>query len=178
MNDRSHIVVPTHARRARKLAAALCVACLLAARPAYADIFLTPWIGGNGGAPTGASLVDVGGAIGVTAGNLVDFDFDLGYSPDFYGSRVSSSLVSAITDVTIGIPIGHRDRLQLRPYVTGGLGVVLSRNDDIGAAFGGGVTVFTNSHLGVRADVRTIQSLHDSSGRVSFWRTSIGVVIR
>jgi hypothetical protein len=151
---------------------------VLAARPAHADIFLAPWIGGNGGAPAGAGLFDVGAAIGVTAGSLLDFDFDLGYSPDYYGSRVSSSLVSAIGDVTVGIPIGHRDRLQLRPYVTGGLGVVLSRNDDIGAAFGGGVTVFTNNHLGVRADVRSIQGLHDSSGRVSFWRTSIGVVIR
>jgi hypothetical protein len=178
----------------------LFVAALLMPQTARAaDAFVVPWIGGNAGGPTGASLVDLGASLGVSAADVIDVDVDFGYSPGYFGSGVTSSLVTAMGDVTFGLPFGKRSAPRIRPYITGGLGLIRSHleivpaayrttRDDFGVAFGGGLTVDTSNHVGVRADLRYLQTLQETmsgdsftqpgAGRLHFWRTSIGLVIR
>ena len=155
-----------------------------AARPARADLFLVPWIGGNAGTAAGGSPIDVGAAAGVSAGGVVDVDAEVGYSPDYWGH--GTSVLTAMVDVTIWIPIGPREGLRFRPYLTGGAGMIRSRVEAVpapyradwyetGGAFGGGLAVFTAARVGVRGDVRYIQAF---SGGLNYWRTAVGVVFR
>jgi hypothetical protein len=75
--------------------------------------------------------------------------------------------------------------------VTAGIGAMHTRLDDprfggsftstnLGVNAGGGVMTFFGRHLGVRADLRYMKSLGNSSGidDVHFWRTSLGVTLR
>jgi outer membrane protein with beta-barrel domain len=177
----------------------LFVAAVLVPQTARADAFVVPWIGGNVGPSTGAGLVDIGANFGMSALDVVDVDADFGYSPDYFGRGVSSSLVTAMGNVTLGLPFGKRGAPRFRPYVTGGLGLIRSRleivptgyrmtRDDFGVALGGGLTAYASDHVGVRADLRYLQTLEETvsgdafsqigAGRLHFWRTSIGLVIR
>jgi opacity protein-like surface antigen len=102
-------------------------------------------------------------------------------------------------NVTLGLPIGKWEAPRFRPYVTGGLGLIRSHlelvptaysitRDDFGVAFGGGLAVYASDHVGVRADLRYVQTLQEAmsgdpfsqvgGARLHFWRTSIGLVIR
>ena len=177
----------------------LFVAAMLMPQTAQADGFAVPWIGGNIGGPSRPSLVDIGANLGVSAGDVIDVDVDFGYSPGYFGSGVSSSLVTAMGNVTLGLPFGKPDAPRLRPYVTAGLGLMRSHleivptayritRDDFGVAFGVGLTAYASNHVGVRADLRYLQTLQETmsgdpfsqlgAGRLHFWRTSIGLVIR
>jgi hypothetical protein len=130
---------------------------------------------------------------------VVDIDLDLGYSPDFLGSGVNSYVLTTMANVTVGIPFGSARAPRIRPYLTGGIGLIRTRVDDpfygyslarnaVGADFGGGVMGFVANHIGVRADLRVIRSLQDNQssnpfrqfdlGGFQYWRTSLGLVIR
>jgi len=177
----------------------LLVGLMLVPQTARADIFVVPWIGGHGGDAASGSVLDLGGAIGVSAASIVDVDLDVGYSPGYFGSGITSSLLTAMGDVTLGIPFGPGNAPRFRPYLTGGLGLIRSHleiaprgygftRNDFGVAFGGGLAVFATDHVGVRGDLRYVQSLQDgmpadafgglTAGSLHYWRTSIGVVIR
>jgi opacity protein-like surface antigen len=175
------------------------VAALLVPRTARADAFVVPWIGGNAGGPTGGSLVDIGANLGVSVADIIDVDVDFGYSPGDMGSNVRRSLVTAMGNLTLGLPLGKQDGPRVRPYITGGLGLIRSHlefaptadqitRDDFGVAFGGGLAVYASNHVGVRADLRYLQTLEETTssdpfsqlgaGRLHFWRMSVGLVIR
>jgi hypothetical protein len=137
--------------------------------------------------------------LGVSVADVIDVDVDFGYAPGYFGSAVSSSLVTAMGNVTLGLPLGKRGAFRFRPYVTGGLGLIRTHleiapaayrvtRDDFGVAFGGGLTAYASRHVGVRADLRYLQTLQETAsgdpysqlgaGRLHFWRTSIGLVIQ
>jgi opacity protein-like surface antigen len=183
----------------RLLVAALVASAALVPGTARADGFFIPWVGGNAGSRNATGLVDLGFSVGATAASVVDVDFDLGYSPNFFGSSLNSYVLTTMGNVTVGIPFGSTQAPRIRPYIAGGLGLIRARiedtrlgysigQNDFGINFGGGVTGFVADHVGVRADLRYIQSLEDNSsnnpftqfdfGRFHYWRTSIGVVLR
>jgi hypothetical protein len=160
------------------------------AAPARAETLFVPWLGLNTGG-TASAARDFGASVGTTLGGVVGGDLDVGYSPGFFGRDVNSHVLTVMGNVTVGIPFGGTRRAGLRPYVTGGIGVIRSRIDDrllglsmsstdFGVNVGGGVLAFFNRHLGVRADLRYMRSAEDeaSAGRVHFWRTSFGVTLR
>jgi hypothetical protein len=174
---------------------ALVVGSLGLPTAANASTFFIPWIGGNASAPTGGGTVAFGGSAGVTAKGIVDVDLDSGYTPGSSSPVTSTSLLTLMADVTFGIPVGERGGTRVRPYVTAGAGVIRSHTDsvllgvgatrhDVGIALGGGITVRATHHVGVRADLRHMQTLQDTTfagvdtGRLAYWRTTIGVVIR
>jgi hypothetical protein len=167
--------------------------------PARAETFLAPWLGVNTGSRNASSAIDFGANVGTTVAGVIGVDFDFGYSPDFFGSTLNSYVLTTMGNVTVGIPFDRTRGSGIRPYVTGGLGLIRARiespfygysvaNNDVGVNFGGGVTGFLGEHVGVRADLRYIRSLEDDNstnpfgqidlGRFHYWRTSFGLVLR
>ena len=167
--------------------------------PAGAETLFIPWVGANTGTSIGSGSVGLGASIGQTVGGVIGVDFDFGYSPDFFGNNLNSHVVTAMGNVTVALPFDRAHGAGIRPYLTGGIGLIRSRIDvplhryslasnDVGLAFGGGVIGFMGPHLGVRADVRYMHSLDDDGvvdpfnsidvSRLHYWRTSFAVVLR
>jgi hypothetical protein len=179
--------------------ASVFVSAVLIPASVRGETLVTPWLGVNTGSSTSAS-VGVGAGVEHTFGGAIGVELEFGYSPDYFGNGLNSSVVTTMGNVVVGIPLDGARRAGIRPYVTGGLGLVHSRLDvvrsgvsleqnDAGVNFGGGVSVFFGSHLGVRADLRHIRSLGDATvvtgpfgpidfGGVHYWRTSFAVVVR
>ena len=173
--------------------------------PARADGMFIPFIGVNFGGSAGrrpiadaieSERVDWGASLAWMGAGVFGFEADFGYSPDFFGrSDVGgSSVLSAMGNVVIGIPLGGQSGFGVRPYGLAGLGVVQSKIDsgldETKAAwdFGGGVMVFFGSHVGVRGDVRYIRTIGrldfdltggiERSRRLDFGRASAGLILR
>lgn len=192
-------------------------------KPASADWLFTPYLGiVFGGA---ANTVDIdtldeafeqravfGGSLATMGSGIFGLEFDFGYAPNFFqlteGGEdfeffdVNSSLTTLMGNVVIGIPIGGTSGPGVRPYVTGGLGLMRANvqfedlvddisSNDFAVSFGGGAHVFFSDTLGVRGDVRYFRGLenNDDDGTVpeftdfglgdfDFWRATIGVTIR
>jgi len=167
--------------------------------PARAETLLTPWLGANTGGRDAPAAIDFGVTAGTTVAGVIGVDVDFGYSPDFFGNNLNSYLLTTMGNVTVGIPFDGTRRAGIRPYVTGGIGLIRARidsplygyslaNNDFGVNVGGGLTAFLSGHVGVRADLRYIRSVEDDNsttpfgridvGRLHYWRTSFGVVLR
>ena len=205
----------------RKLFIAGCLAFVVsAAAPAKAsaDWLFTPFIGMNWGSSVtfadefgdfddefekrgtfGASLAWMGAGI-------AGFELDFGYTPNFFESTEGSgnfdygdnNLTTMMANVTIGAPIGGTSGMGIRPYASGGLGIIRSRigdaedlfdvsSNDWGFNLGGGIAGFFTDKVGFRGDVRYFRSLADDEpddeldvalGNLQFWRGSIGVTFR
>lgn len=171
----------------------------------YADGFVSPWVGVNFAHDPG----DGRGSFGVTAGGMgagiIGGEFDLGYSPSFFGSSAdfgNNNVLNVMGNLIVGIPIGGTHGAGFRPYVTGGLGLIRSvvegtvgslditdtRNNDMGYDLGAGVMGFFNNHVGVRGDLRYFRAFNDNAtsldpltfqlGSFHFWRGSFGLVLR
>jgi hypothetical protein len=168
---------------------------------ARADGYVTPWIAVNAVNETD----DGRGGFGVTAGymgaGIFGFEADVGYASDFFGPSQFGQgyAITAMGNAILGIPIGGDHGAGVRPFVSGGLGLLrthieagtlvnLSRStnefaDDVGA----GMMGFFNQHVGLRGEVRYVRALRDTNrgsgidfdqGRLRFWRASAGVTFR
>lgn len=211
----------------RKLFMSGCLALMItAAAPAKAsaDWLFTPFIGMNWGssvdfndqfgdfedefekrATFGASLAWMGAGI-------AGFEVDFGYTPNFFESTEGdedfdfggSSLTTLMANVTLGVPIGGQSGIGIRPYASGGVGIIRSDlgdffdidpSTDFGFNVGGGVAGFFTDTIGIRGDVRYFRSfvgdfddiddvddiddLDDLRlGSLRFWRGSVGVTFR
>lgn len=187
------------ARVSLHLVVATFVSIVLIPLPARAETFLAPWLGVNTGSRNASGVIDFGANAGTTVAGVIGVDFDFGYSPDFFGNSLNSYVLTTMGNVTVGIPIGGTGAPGIRPYLTGGLGLIRARIDspfsglsiasnDVGVNVGGGVIGFFGEHVGVRADLRHIRSLEDDNSRnpfsqfdlsrLHYWRTSFGLVLR
>jgi opacity protein-like surface antigen len=185
---------------------------------ASADWLFTPFIGMNfGGSVTfndafgdfedefekrgtfGASLAWMGaGAIGI--------EFDFGYSPNFFESTEGeadfdygdNNVTTLMANLVVGAPIGGQSGLGLRPYASGGVGIIRTHIDDAFDLFdvssndwgfnaGAGIAGFFSDNIGLRGDIRYFRSLQDNEpgdefdlalGSLKFWRGSIGITFR
>ena len=102
-------------------------------------------------------------------------------------------------NLVVGIPIGGQTGGGVRPYVTGGAGLLRSNisasdffneltTSDFGLNLGGGVHGYFNDHVGLRGDLRYFRLLQDNDPSTNdmdlaladfnFWRGSIGVTFR
>jgi opacity protein-like surface antigen len=179
---------------------------LLAAAPAAAQTtggLVTPFIGVVTDTPIDENRTVYGGSVGAT-GSIVGFEFDFGYTPNFYeveddfGELGSSGSVTTVMgNLLIGAPLG-----RVRPYATVGAGLMrsnleffdifddLSRND-FGINYGGGVMLFVSDNVGIRGDLRQFRSLRNEDldddfpepgdfelGDFTFWRATAGVTFR
>jgi opacity protein-like surface antigen len=106
-----------------------------------------------------------------------------------------------MANLTLGAPIGGQSGGGIRPYASGGVGIIRSKIDDpldlfevdstdFGFNVGAGVAGFFTDNIGIRGDVRYFRSLEDiesdvedldldvSLGDLRFWRGTVGVTFR
>jgi opacity protein-like surface antigen len=178
---------------------------------ARADWIFTPYIGANfsrGGdifdLDSGNTSVSFGGSLGWMGAGILGLEMDFGYAPDFFETDDVTSLDGNVTsfmgNVIIGIPIGGQTGGGVRPYVSGGAGLLRSRLDDVedffdlnensfGVNAGAGLMVFFTDNVGLRGDLRYFRSLSDDDndddndldlnlGAFHFWRATAGVAFR
>jgi opacity protein-like surface antigen len=183
----------------------------LAAPPAWAqDWYFTPFVGANfGGNATFSEFEDVDDEVeqridfGATLGwqpTAVGFEIDFGWSPNFFedtfGDRNfeygDSNVTTLMGNMVVGAPVGA----AVRPYGSGGLGLIRSHvsgvesffdditNNDLGVNVGGGVGAQFTDNFGLRFDVRYLRSLEDNEpdndldlglSDFDFWRGTLGV---
>jgi opacity protein-like surface antigen len=189
------------------------VALVCAPTQARADGYVSPWAGVNFGSAgdiadaqpiRSCGVNDCGTAWswGLNAGymgaGIIGGELEFGWAPKFFGDVVGNHVMDLMGNVIVGVPVGGTHGPGIRPYVTGGLGMMRSSMDAIGTTpetsdndfaynLGGGVMGYFSDHVGLRGDVRYLRTLNaDSSsdsvslglGNFYFWRTSFGVVIR
>ena len=103
-----------------------------------------------------------------------------------------------MANVVLGAPIGGQSGMGIRPYASGGVGIIRSQigdaedlfdvdSNDWGFNVGAGVTGFFADNVGLRGDVRYFRSLQDNEpddeldvalGDLRFWRGSVGITFR
>jgi opacity protein-like surface antigen len=175
--------------------------------------FFTPFFGTNfGGNASFGNIpdlddelerrMDFGATVGWNPG-VVGFEIDFGYSPNFFEDTTGDSnfefgdnnVTTLMANVLVGGSGGH----GVRPYASGGLGLIRSRvsdatgffNDvatnDFGVNFGGGVQGNFSDNIGLRGDIRYFRSLQDNEPDTAFdiglsdfdfWRGTVGVTFR
>ncbi len=185
-------------RHAIKILVLTAAVALVSATQARADAWVSPWAGVNFG-----SDIDNGrGAFGLDAGGMgagiFGGEIDFGYSPSFFGTTNDfghNTVIDLMGNIIIGIPIGGTRGAGVRPYVTGGIGLIRSQidggtafdvkssNNDFGFNLGGGVMGFVSDHFGLRGDLRYFRSTNNhlsdlGLGDLKFWRLSGGLVFR
>jgi hypothetical protein len=200
-------------RIAGVLAAALSLA---AARPASAEWHLTPTIALTFHAKTNAPLGDIapigthpsfGGAVAVLGAGIIGVEGIGVFTPTFMSDDPavtavvqSSSVLAIMGNVVITTPRRWTE-YSLRPYVSGGFGVIHLSVTDVGPAgvpilptktnapaidIGGGAIGFFSKHTGMRFDLRYYRRIGAASQallatdkpEVSFMTASVGVVFR
>jgi opacity protein-like surface antigen len=201
----------------RKLVLIGAIALLLAPASAQAQSwFFSPFIGGNfGGSADFGDFPDDDDEVerrldfGATLGwnpNVVGFEIDFGYSPNFFedtaGDRNFEFGDSNVTTLMANVLFSAKPGSGFRPYASGGLGLIRSNisNDDGGINFfddlttndfgvnvGGGLNANFSDAFGIRGDVRYFRSLQDNEpdsefdldlGSFDFWRGTVGVTFR
>jgi opacity protein-like surface antigen len=181
---------------------------LAAPAPARADWIFTPFVGGNfGGDAKNADFdfntnASYGASFGYMGAGVIGFEVDFGYSPNFFEDpstdAFDANVTSLMGNLIIGVPVGGQTGPGIRPYVSGGAGLLRTRVDDAGDFFdidqnafginaGGGVMGFFSDHVGVRGDIRYFRAFKDVErgdgvdlelGGFDFWRGSVGVAFR
>jgi hypothetical protein len=179
----------------------------VAALPARADGFFTPFVGydfgGDSKCPSINGCQDKHSNFGVSFGKMgtvFGFEEDIAFAKDFFGTvpGVDNSVFTAMSNLLIGVGAG-----PVQPYFLAGFGLIRPHtsltlgNSDfnkyaLGYDIGGGVNGFFSKHVGVRGDLRHLHTAQDIPilGSVSnqtifavdqkldFWRVSLGLVLR
>jgi opacity protein-like surface antigen len=183
--------------------------------PASADWTFSPFIGST----FAGELNDVdldestqnklswGGSLMWMGEGIAGFEVDFGYTPEFFFSdndnevdfigdgNVTTFMVNAV----IGIPIGGDTGAGIRPYATGGLGLIRQSvdevidvfdadNNSLGFNVGGGLMGMFTDNVGIRGDIRWFRQFRNESdglddldfdlSGLSFWRGTVGVTFR
>lgn len=205
---------------ARKLLlSAALVGMVMVALPnrASADWYVTPFIGANfgGDADLGdfddfddsvEQRLDLGAAFGWMGGGIVGWEVDFGWSPNFFENTAGdadfdfgdSNVTTLMGNLVVGIPVGGQTGMGIRPYGSGGIGLIRSQVDggqlfndldanDLGFNVGGGVHGYFTDNVGLRGDIRYFRSMSDDEpgddfdlaiSDFDFWRATAGVTFR
>jgi opacity protein-like surface antigen len=175
------------------------VAMTIAARPAFAQRAVTPYVGYNYGGDSSncASLRDCEekhtnfgvsiGTAGATGGEL-----DIAYAKNFFGASPDghNSVLTLMGNLLLGVPIG-----PVHPFVLGGIGLIrphatinaadlIKSKNALGYDLGIGVTLSLGRRLGLRGDIRRFNTFEDiklglfAGGKLSFSRASVGLTLK
>ena len=185
---------------------------------AAADWLFTPFIGMNFGSSVKfidaigdredefEKRVDFGASLAWMGGGIAGFELDFGYSPNFFETTEGdadfdygdNNLTTFMANVVLGAPIGGQSGFGIRPYASGGVGIIRSQISDVEDLFdissndwgynvGAGLSAFFSDNVGLRGDIRYFRSLQDNEpddefdvalGSLRFWRGSVGIVFR
>jgi len=180
----------------------LAVAFVLIPVQARADGYVTPWLGFSIASATDNGRTAFGATAGYMGAGVFGFEGDFGYTPDSLGSSSmfsSSNTITAMGNFILGIPIGGTHGAGVRPFVSGGVGLMRTHvesgtlvdlsltNNSFGYNVGAGMMGFFNQHVGLRGDVRYLRALRDTNlgpgvdfdpARRGYLRFSGGVTFR
>lgn len=184
---------------------------------ASADWLFTPFVGFNwGGAANFGDVGDFddefekranfGASLAYMGAGALGFEIDFGWSPNFYENTTGSgdfefgdsNVTTLMANLVLGAPVGGQSGPGIRPYVSGGIGIIRNRignaedlfnvnSTDWGFNLGAGITGFFTDNVGIRGDVRYFRSLQDNEpddeldialSDFRFWRGSIGLTFR
>ena len=135
---------------------------------------------------------------------IIGGEVAFGYSPSFWGTQNdfgNNSVIDLMGNIIIGVPVGGTRGAGIRPFVTGGIGLlrtqidggtlatVSSSNNMLGWNAGVGAMGFFNDHVGLRGDLRYTRGFEDlntgnnvidlsGNNQLHYWRLQAGVVIR
>jgi hypothetical protein len=148
---------------------------------------------------TGKAHKQLGGAVTLLGGGLLGVEGVVVYIPGFFQRGdldllKSSHSVSLMGNAVLTAPRRWTE-YSLRPFVSGGLGLVHASVEDAvlpvrtnlaGFNVGGGAIGFLSPRTGVRFDLRYFSSLHPTeqgpisfgSAHLSYMTLSVGVVLR
>jgi hypothetical protein len=178
---------------------------------ARADFLITPFIGSAFGGRTTLFDLDIGAAsakhwtFGGGAAWLSDqvlgVEADFAMVPGFFENSsveglITGSRVTTLTgNVLAALPLSV-SRESLRPYVTGGLGLIHATAEDfidlnesggnwLGFQVGAGAIGLISERTGVRFDLRHSRALSrdttlrgERASKLSFWRATVGFTLR
>jgi hypothetical protein len=194
---------------ARSGVQAIALLLLLSSSARAADSQIRPFIGATFGGDT--TFVDFDRAagkpnitFGVTAawlGEVFGFDVDFADAPGFFQSGDQSLILSSrVTTLTGNIVVAAPRRLTeyaLRPYFSGGGGLMRVRIDDSfhllpisevmpGFDVGGGAIGFLTNRVGIGWELRRFQTVGRvqdpaislGGARLSFWRATMALTYR
>lgn len=178
-------------------------------RPAHADYIFTPFIGPAFAGRTaflnleqgvGSSHVIFGGQVGWLSSGILGVEGDFAFSPRFFerdGLQIpASTLTTWSGSVIVATPL-RVTGYSLRPYLTGGLGLIHSSityslaldpvdDNSLGMNIGVGAIGLLTPRTGLRFELRHFRTFSrdqneftgEPEARLSFWRATIGVLIR
>lgn len=180
----------------RGVGSALVLAGVLLGAPsvARADGFLSPQVAVNFGGDTTKETIGYGGALGFMGRNA-GFEFDVNYTPEFFGDDtldVDGKLLTVMGNVIIG---GRRGGFS--PYFVFGAGLIRTsleavnqdavldvNNNSWGGNVGGGFFA-GGGGVALRGDVRYYRAFNFDEGfdldldivddTLGFWRGTVGV---
>lgn len=198
-------------------AGAIGLATLVPSSSARADVLLTPFVGANLGGSAASPLADFvgnpskttfGGSLALMSGGVFGVEADVGYTPRFFGtdielggipvSLVRNNVLTAMVNVTAGVPLQGGSGAGIRPYAVGGIGLIRQQLsavaglvnydlNDVGYNVGGGVVLFVSRNVGIRGDVRHFRTLGGNTvvdlidlqpGKFNYTRATVGVTFR
>lgn len=194
------------------------VAVAGAPRQASADWLFTPFIGVNWGGSAGFTdfsgdfedefeqKMNFGAQLSWMGAGALGFEVDFGFAPNFFENTSGggdfafgdSNVTTLMANLKVGAPFGGQHGGGIRPYASGGVGLIKARIDDPDDLFevkstdwgfnlGAGVAGFFSDNIGVQGDVRYFRSLQDNEpddefdvalGSFRFWRGTVGLVFR
>jgi opacity protein-like surface antigen len=172
--------------------------------PAHAEGYVTPWVGNNWGSNVSSGRAAFGFNAGSMSDGILGGEVNFGYSPSFFGTQNDfghNTVIDFMGNIIIGVPMGGRRVAAVKPFFTGGIGLlrtqidggtlarVSSSNNQLGWNAGGGVMGYLNEHVGLRGDIRYLRGFEnlatgntlidlDGNNQLRFWRLSGGVVLR
>lgn len=180
---------------------------LIVAMPkaARADGYIAPALGATFGNASAQGRADFVADIGwLPRGEPLGVELDVMYAPSFFGNQGpygENNVTTVMGNVIVAGGsergrFGSRGRSSMRPYLSGGIGILHETvttldaantisNNDLGVNVGVGVMGMTRRNVGLRADVRYFRDLVDHTvgnttnidfGAFHFWRASVGVV--
>jgi hypothetical protein len=192
--------------------------CAGAPAKASADWLFTPFIGMNWGGSADFTdfagdfedefeqKMNFGAQLSWMGAGALGFEIDFGYSPNFFENTAGegdfefgdSNVTTLMANLKVGAPFGGQSGGGVRPYASGGVGLIKSRIDDPDDLFevdstdwglnvGAGVAGFFSDNFGLQGDVRYFRSLQDNEpddefdvalGSFQFWRGTVGLVFR
>lgn len=198
-------------RTARTVALFLAVVLCGSPREAGADYLFIPFIGGAFAGRTaflnleqgaGSTQLILGGSAEWLTAGVLGFEGDFSYAPRFFerdnvgGNILESNALTLSGSVIAAVPLAVT-QYGLRPYLTGGLGLIHSGitytglvdpvdDNSLGLNIGAGAIGFLTPRTGVRFELRHFRTLErevneatgDLRTRLSFWRATVGIVIR
>jgi opacity protein-like surface antigen len=190
----------------KRFALVLVFAAVLMPGRAEADGWVAPFFGVNfdGSTPADTKPKTYGISMGSMGGGIFGFETELSVSPDFFGESDDvllgdNNVLTWMGNVLVGVPVGGQSGFGVRPFFTGGVGLIRRRvetagelleisSNDFAYNLGGGVMVFFGNRIGIRGDYRYYRNfstsdlgldfLGEEADEFSFSRLSGALIIR